>query len=240
MVDDILQALSRLAPGPKSGVIRLAVGQRVLNVAQGARLLLEQGHWELAAAAVRQLFEMLVNIEYLLRQPDAETAWESYRRYGEAQSLQASLRKLNYAIAAGFTDTSGEADALTAALADARFDEFRHPKGHIRDSWTGCTVEKLANDSKVPWRTEQYRYYYRTWSEQAHANPSSLTSLITPRAESTGLDQELATFAREARQQMTMLVALSADVASALGVFGSNYEMTIRGWREQLSQEAMK
>lgn len=240
VVDDTLRALSHLQPGSASEVTRLAVGQRALTMLQGARLLLEEGHWELAVGVVRQMFEILVNVENLLNRADTDAAWESYRQFGEAQFLQASLRKLRYAIAAGYNDTSGEAKALTAALDEARFDEFRHPKGHIRDSWSGLSVEKLANASQAPWRVDQYRYYYRTWSEQAHGSPSSLISVITPRSASTGLNQELASFAREARQLITMLVGLSADLGSALGIFGSNRGTTIRGWREQLSREAQR
>ena len=237
VIDDIVQANTRLSPGSESEVMRLAVSQRVLTIVQGSRLLLEEGHWELASAAVRQLFELLVNIEHLLDESDPETAWESYRRYGEAQALQASLRKLNYAVSAGFKDSHGEVANLSKALADARFDEFRHPKGHIRDSWTGRTVEKLAHDSRVPWRAEQYRYYFRTWSEQAHATPSSFVSNFSARAQTTGLDHELAMFAREAEQLITMLISISADLTSALGIFASAQAKTARRWQNHLRGE---
>lgn len=237
-VEDTLRVLSHLQPGTPSDVTRLAVGQRALTTLQGARLLLEEGHWELAIGAVRQIFEILVNVENLLNRADADAAWENYREFGEAQFLQASLRKLRYAIAAGYNDTSGEAKALKAALGEDRFDEFRHPKGHIRDSWSGLSVEKLANASQVPRRGDQYRYYYRTWSEQAHGNPSSLISAITPRSASTGLNREIAFFAREARQLITMLVGLWADLGSTLGIFDLDRATTVRGWRKQLSREA--
>jgi hypothetical protein len=240
VIDDTVRSLNHLQPGSDSEVTRLAVGHRALLLLQGARLLLEEGHWEFATGAARQVFEVLVNVEHLLNQSDTEAAWKSYRTYGEAQVLQASLRKLKYAIAAGYDDTTGEVKVLTAALDDAKFDEFRHPKGHIRDSWAGRSIEKLADASGVAWRTDQYRYCYRTWSEQAHGSPSSLVSGITPRTASIGLDQELATFAREARQEITMLIGLFADLASALGIFNSSHEATVRGWREQLSQGAQR
>lgn len=237
VIDDSLDALSNLQPGSESEVTRLAVGQRALTLLQGARLLLEEGHWELAAGAGRQMFEVLVNLENLLNQSDTEAAWESYRRYGEAQFLQTSLRKLKYAIASGYDDESGEAKALATALDDARFDEFRHSKGYIRDSWTGLSVEKLAATSQVPWRADQYRCYYRTWSEQTHGQPSSLISNVTPRTASTGLEQELASYAREARQEITMFISLFADLASALGIFGTSHGTICNVWREKLGQE---
>lgn len=240
VIDDSSRALKRLRSGSPSEVTRLAVGQRMLTMLQGARLLLEEGHWELAAGVARQIFEILVNVENLLNRADVEAAWESYREFGEAQLLQAALRKLKYAIAAGYDDASDEARSLTAALGDARFEEFRHAKGHIRDSWTGRSVEKLAASSQVPWRADQYRYYYRTWSEQAHGSPSSLISTVTPRTASTGLNVELASFAREARQLITMLVGLSADLGSALGILGPSRETTVRGWRDQLTRTALR
>lgn len=238
VIDDTGDALLRLQPGSESEVIRLAVAERALTVLHGARLLMEEGHWELAAGAARQLFEVLVNVEHLLNQTDSEAGWESYRRYGEAQFFQAGLRKLKYAVANGYNDENDQIGVFEATLADARFDEFRHQKGHIRDSWTGISLEKLASSSRVPDRTAQYRYFYRTWSEQTHGSPSSLISSITPRAASNGLEQELARVGRESRQEIVILISLFADLASALGIFGSNYRAMVAVWREKLTQNA--
>ncbi|WP_430869151.1 DUF5677 domain-containing protein [Demequina aurantiaca] len=238
VIDDTQRALKKLRPGSESEVMRLALGQRSLLLLHGARLLLEEGHWEIAAGVVRQMFEVLVNVEHLLNQSDTEAAWKSYRTYGEAQLLQASLRKMKYAIATGYIDEAARVEALEATLKDAQFDEFRHPKGHIRDSWSGLSVGKLAEASRVTWRTGQYRYYYRSWSEQAHGSSSSLINSVAPRTPRSPRSEEYAAFAREARQEIAMIVELAADLTSALGIFGSKYGTTVRGWRELLSRKA--
>lgn len=113
---------------------------------RSARLLLEESHWELAASAARQLFDLLVTIEYLLQQPDTEAAWDSYRRFGIASEIRGAKRKLEYAIADGYTED--DLAAFDATLSDPSFDEFKNKNGELRREWAEQTVRDRANVSE--------------------------------------------------------------------------------------------
>jgi hypothetical protein len=61
---------------------------RASNALKVIRLLCEQAHWEFAAASVRQLFELVLNTEYLATQPDREAAIFRYSKYGLLQTVR--------------------------------------------------------------------------------------------------------------------------------------------------------
>lgn len=61
---------------------------RASNALKVIRLLSEQAHWEFAAASVRQLFELVLNMEYLATQPDREAAIFRYSKYGLLQTVR--------------------------------------------------------------------------------------------------------------------------------------------------------
>ena len=52
------------------------------NALKSVRLLCEQAHWEFAAGVVRQLFELVLNMEYLGTLPDRDAAIFRYAKYG--------------------------------------------------------------------------------------------------------------------------------------------------------------
>ena len=59
-------------------------------------LTLEQDHWEHALGVTRQLFELLVNMEYMTNLPDREKAIEDYRQFGLLQFFQMKQREIAY------------------------------------------------------------------------------------------------------------------------------------------------
>lgn len=61
---------------------------------KAVRTLLEQGHWEPAVGVTRQLFELLVNMEYLGAMENREEGALLFARFGLLQMLLAQQRKV--------------------------------------------------------------------------------------------------------------------------------------------------
>jgi hypothetical protein len=151
---------------------------RGANSVKAVRVLLEQGHWEHAVGITRQLFELLVNMEYLGKQSDRGEATLRFARFGLLQFVLAEQRKIEYDQGKG-----RPIDPAKAALVDHHlmndFTDFQakpKPDGSVRwvDSWCRQKVQYLAEQSGDPMRVHQYEILFRVWSEEAHATPGAL------------------------------------------------------------------
>jgi hypothetical protein len=60
------------------------------------RVLTEEGHWEFAAGPVRQVFELLINAEEILRQADLDEALQKYVKFGLMQTVRDRQENLLY------------------------------------------------------------------------------------------------------------------------------------------------
>jgi hypothetical protein len=158
-------------------LVRFDVGilVRAINAVKSVRLLLEQAHWEFAAAAVRQLFELTVNMEYLAGQPDRKQATFRYAKYGLLQMVRHEHHAALYSLKTGRPVDAGRLAVLGSLLAHS-FPEFRK-KGRAdgspnwATSWCDRTTRNLAESSTEALRRDQYQMLFSTWSEQTHASP---------------------------------------------------------------------
>lgn len=232
VIEDLNSVLSQ-AQGTvtEQFAVRLAIAAKSQTLLQGARLLLEESHWELAGSAARQLFELLVTIDYLLQQPDIDAAWDSYRRFGIASEIRGTKRKLEYAIANGYPDDD-DLTAFEAALSDPSFDEFKNKNGELRKEWAEQTVRDRAN--LTAHRRQQYDYYYRSWSEETHASSPEIVRTYVPRAAGAALDTILGSGERDTRQLIVMLVALTSDLLLAIEILGIDGPQRVGIWRQAL------
>ncbi|WTW96870.1 DUF5677 domain-containing protein [Streptomycetaceae bacterium NBC_01309] len=151
---------------------------RGVNSAKSVQLLIEQAHWETASAVVRQLFELLVNMEYVSAQDDRGAAVLKYCKFGLLQNVLARQRRATYDVATGRPVDAAYRSLVDQLLTGDAFDEFRAaPKadGSVRwrDSWSGHKTRYLAEQSVSPMRMHQYELLYTLWSEQAHAAPGA-------------------------------------------------------------------
>lgn len=156
----------------------LAVLARGVNALKAVHVLCEQGHWEFAVTPVRQLFELLVNLEHMDAQDDRAAAVERYQLFGMLQHLRQTVGELEYEQSTG-RPVDEERLAEGRRLLDAPlFEHFRvkEKKGdwHWATSWSGKTVWELAKASSSPIRRDQYRLLFSVWSEQTHASPSAV------------------------------------------------------------------
>ena len=160
------QALMRI-PADSKEVVRFdaAVLMRGVNAVKSTRLLLEQAHWESAAGPVRQLLELLVNMEYLAAQPDRDKAAFRYAKYGLLQTVLSQRAAMAYE-----KETGRAIDESRAATLDAErnlegaFPEFRRVSttGKVTwaRTWSGKNTRALADESPNPLRQAQYQQLF--------------------------------------------------------------------------------
>ncbi|WP_143266286.1 hypothetical protein, partial [Amycolatopsis sp. KNN50.9b] len=85
-------------PNPSDQLVRfdIEILMRGANSVKAVRTLLEQGHWEHSVGVTRQLFELLVNMEYLGAMADRRQGTLLFARFGMLQMLLAQQRRAAY------------------------------------------------------------------------------------------------------------------------------------------------
>jgi hypothetical protein len=152
---------------------------RAVNALKATQILLDAGHWEIACGAVRQIFELLVNVEYLINQDDRELARLRFTNYGILQRALARKKDLEYEKTTGRTADQSKLDLITELLETPEMQAFWTPvrgKGRAGwlKSWSGLSVWDLANKSDQPIRKHQYQQLFSRWSEEAHGAPGAV------------------------------------------------------------------
>jgi hypothetical protein len=151
---------------------------RAINSLKSVQLLLENGHWEHASGITRQLFELVVNLEYLGAQPERFHATFEYCHFGVLQFIRQKHRETLYAKETG-RPVDAEQLAYLEKMLDTAFDQFKgkpSADGKTRwvPSWSRKSTKVLAELSPDKMRAHQYDHLFTIWSEQAHAAPRSL------------------------------------------------------------------
>jgi len=75
------------------GIVKLATSVRAFNLYRSINFLLENDHWEDAAILARSMFELLLNLEEVVR--DERTAEERAQKYLRYQHLSKLLHCVN-------------------------------------------------------------------------------------------------------------------------------------------------
>ncbi|MFD6294041.1 DUF5677 domain-containing protein [Streptomyces sp. NPDC060235] len=182
---------------------------RGANSVKATRTLLEQGHWEHAVGVTRQLFELLVNMEYLGAMADRREGTLLFVRFGMLQMLLAQQRRTAYEREKGHAS-----DAQLAAMVEQHlatdFTDFRADtkNGSVRwvSSWCRRTTSALADASDDPMRPHQYNLLYRVWSEQAHAAPGALIVDLFREADQGWVEQAITENDRSSIDTITFTV----------------------------------
>lgn len=158
---------------------------RAVNALKSVRVLCEEGQWEFAAGAVRQLFELILNVEHLKTLPDRDQGNARFAKYGLMQQIERERGSLLYAQKTGRDVDKDRLQQAEEHLASA-FPEFRSvsSKGRLdrKPYWSGHSVRALAKESNHPLRLDQYDLLFVPYSEQAHGAPSVLVSAMFPRS----------------------------------------------------------
>lgn len=158
---------------------------RGINALKSARVLCEEGQWEFAVGVVRQLFELVLNMEHLATYDDRADGTFKYAKYGLMQSFERERDLLAYGKSSGRTVDEERLRVLENSLEDS-FPEFRSrtSKGKLDRKlyWSGRTVRKLAEESPHRLRAHQYELLFTSYSEEAHGAPGALIASMFPRS----------------------------------------------------------
>lgn len=218
----------------------LAIYMRATNLLKASRSLLENGHWEVAASAARQVFELLVNMEYVAAHPDRESACVKYATFGLIQYAEGELRTMDYDRASGREVDERRETLLHEFLESENWADFRGRDGKWKRQWSGLNTRGLAEKSSDPLRSMQYRQLFVAWSEQTHAAPVALLHALTPRHNLDGwVEDQIATDDREVGQMILMLVTLYLQLLGTLPNAPSISAETQFQWIDRL-MEAMR
>lgn len=163
------------------GVERFDTGVflRGVNILKGVHVLCEQGHWEMASGLGRQLFELVLNVEWMAAQENREAATLRFSHYGLLQSLISRLESLRDTEISGRAVNDSAVRKVRDYIESDAFSEFQVQKqsdGSYRyaKSWNGLNAWQMAKASDQSMRLRQYRMLFVRWSEEAHGAPGAL------------------------------------------------------------------
>ncbi|MGC9443114.1 DUF5677 domain-containing protein [Streptomyces sp. WG5] len=230
----------RVTPDASDRLVRfdLEILMRGSNSLKAMMVLLEQGYWEHAVAIVRQLFELLVNMEHLAQQEDREAGALLFARYGMLQMIQAHHRRLTYE-----KDTGRQVDEeLFAQLGwwlENEFTDFRAKTKNDSvkwvSSWCRQTALDLAKASSDSMRVNQYNILYRVWSEEVHAAPGALISNMFRDVEDGWVERTVSENERRSREAAFLGVAFFLALWMQLPHVEKSVQR-IQGWLQQMSR----
>jgi len=156
---------------------------RAFNLYKSINLLLRTDHWEDGAIIARSLFELLLNLEEILREEAAsEQRARKYLRFSKLQESLHIVNNIEYEIATG--QCSKERVLLLKELKETMetlFKEFRNKKRRTgwENTWCGESIYKLASTSTNPMRIHHYKIIYSLFSELSHSSPYSTMTAWT-------------------------------------------------------------
>ena len=216
-----------------------AVLTRGANTLRSIRLLLEGSFWELASAGARQLFELLVNMEYLASQPDREVASFRYAKFGLMQAASQQLGQLEYIARTG-REVNLERKRRIEEMLDKSFSDLKNSSGGWVPSWSGKNVRQLAEASPFGLRTDQYQLLFSAWSEQAHASPGALLDGIFLRVGNEAKDQIAADEDREVIEVAGISITMFLQLWWALSDVPALDKGLAADWLDVFSVEARR
>lgn len=163
--------------------VKTATIIRAFNLYISIKLLLRNDHWEDAAIIARSLFELLLNLEEILREEAiSEQKASKYLRFWKLQESLHIVNDIEYEMATG--RCSKKRALLLKELKQTMktlFKEFRNKERRTgwENTWCGKSVYKLASTSPNPIRIHHYKIIYSYFSELSHSTPYSAMTTWT-------------------------------------------------------------
>ena len=210
--------------------------------------LLKSGYWEDALILARSLYELNVNFSAISSSSDPEQQARKFLRFGNFQklrlrqlSLQDQLRdeKLQPAPSdTAIADCERRIEAIDSML-DRDFAEFRTENGKWQETWSGVSVETLAQRlaKETGGRRGQSDYFvFRLESLFTHNTPGALFLALTQGRETadwTEFQPALEKAGRDGLRQF--LHAASLCFVDIVGIAGGCIVGYEREWFEQFA-----
>ncbi len=179
---------SQLGPAPSDTPILSFVKFRFFHrgVTQYRSIvnLLRSGQWEDAVILARSLYDLNVNLAEIERSSDREEAAKKFVRFGKFQQLRIERRRLEDQVCDEKSLLAVQAIAESerrladiASQLNRDFGEFRNAKGKWQESWTGVSVETLAQRlaKETGGQRGQSDYFvFRIGALFTHSDPGAL------------------------------------------------------------------
>jgi hypothetical protein len=227
-------------PHPDDPVVRfdIEIVMRGANSMKAVRALLEKGFWEHAVGVVRQVFELLVNMEYLAKQGRREDATLQFARFGLLQMVLAQLRRMSYEKGKGRPVD----DKLFTELEQHLANDFTEFQANTKDgsvkwvsSWCRKTTAQLADASADPMRPHHYNILYRVWSEEAHAAPGALIASMFRDDQDGWVEEAVAENESRSRDAGAFALIFFLALWTQLPHVNKSVQQ-IHGWLQELSR----
>lgn len=178
LIDDARKLILSTNPQTELGRFDRGVFERCIGVIHSVRVLVAAGHWQTATSPVRQLYEIVLNMEHLNTYPDRELAALKFIRFGSLQEARSTLANLEYEHDRGRTGQLSRVLEIRQLLEGNLYAEFRakpRKDGALRwtQSWCGKSIAELSRESKNRMHKANYKLLYSVWSEQTHGSPGA-------------------------------------------------------------------
>jgi hypothetical protein len=195
------------------GIVKFASVIRAFNLYRSINVLLETDHWEDAAVLSRSMFELLLNLEEIVRDKEsAEDKAKKYLRFQELQKYLHQISSINYEVQTGRCSKE-QVSKLTELkkMTKSIFTEFlsKRKGSEWETSWCGKSVYKLANDSANPIRIPQYKIIYSLFSDFSHSSPYSVMTTMALGNTPEETEQLFQSCENSEKRHMTLVLTLS-------------------------------
>ena len=221
-LSDVIDVGGLPIPSTHLAFVRFAAVIRAFNLLKSIRQLLATDHWENAAVLMRSLFELVLNVEEIGRDPEtAEAQAERFVRFETLQRCRRLIAESDYELQTGRrTEHDPKLIAIQQAL-PRFFSEWARTRkdGTTKWSnlWCGKNVRQLCEASGSRERIGQYDIVYAYGSDMAHSSPIGVLSTFQ-RTNAVDLDSCFAQTDESERRET--LEVLSLSVAFAFEVVG--------------------
>lgn len=166
--------------------MRFRIFDRAVTQYRSIIQLLKLGQWEDALVLLRSLYELNMNISEIDCSSDREQAAKKFVRFGKFQQLRLEQRRIEDQHRDESSKLHPSVQAIAeckqtlagiASLLDRDFAELRDSRGKWQESWSGVSVETLAQHlaKKTGGQRGQSDYYvFRLGSLFTHNAPGAL------------------------------------------------------------------
>ena len=162
--------------------VKSAILIRAFNIYKSINLLLKYDHWEEAAIISRSLFELLLNLEEILRKEKYSNQNAIFfLKFNELQKALHLINEVEYEIATDrASDEKKEYCKKLKQLIKDEFQEFYNKKKK-NWQWTWCnkSARALSSASSNPLRTTHYKIIYSQFSDICHSSPYAVMTTHT-------------------------------------------------------------
>jgi hypothetical protein len=200
-------------PQTTLGIVKFASVIRAFNLYRSINVLLETDHWEDAAILSRSIFELLLNLEEIVRDKESvEDKAKKYLRFQELQKYLHQISLINYEVQTG-RRSKKQVSELTELEKKAKsiFTEFLNKRKGLEweTSWCGKSVYKLAKDSAKPMSIPQYKIMYSLFSNFSHSSPYSVMTTMPLENTSEETEQLFQGRKNHEKENMTLVLTIS-------------------------------